>query len=108
VAGFKTNFLAGLLIGAALAFAAPLAGADLVALLSAPARAGAPVSSVQQVVNVQTVNRSAKSDRLHPLKATNDLRDSRQKPRKIPEGCDPAFSPLSKDAASNFSSRCMA
>jgi hypothetical protein len=107
--GFKTNFLAGLLIGVALAVVAPVAGADLfagLALLSPPASAGtAAVTVHQQNVIPQSVNRAAKADRLHPSpKATGDSRPK----AKILEGCDPAFSPLSKGAASNFSSRCLA
>jgi hypothetical protein len=109
MAGFKTNFLAGLLIGAALAVVAPVAGADLVAgltMFSPPASAGTPAATtVQRTVLPQSVNRVAKSDRLHPSqKATGD---SPKKLPKILEGCDPAFSPLSKGAASNFASRCL-
>jgi len=107
--GFKINFLAGLLIGVALAIVAPVAGADLIAgltVLSPPASAGTPgTATVQQTVALQNVNRAAKSDRLHPSqKATGD---TRPKLPKILEGCDPAFSPLSRGAASNFSSRCL-
>jgi hypothetical protein len=109
MAGFKINFLAGLLIGAGLAVVAPVAGADLIAGLtvpSPPASAGTPATgTVQQTVVPQNVNRAAKSNRLHPSqKATGD---TRPKLPKILEGCDPAFSPLSRGAASNFSSRCL-
>lgn len=96
MAVFKANFLAGVLVGAALAVAAPFAGAEMVAALSAPAKAS---------VVPQTVNRAAKSDRLHPHDA---VRNAPSTVPKILEGCDPAFSPLSKGAGANFSSRCLA
>lgn len=99
--GFGTNFLAGLVIGAGLAVLAPLAAVD-------PA-AGVPQAGgqMQTQFEVQTVNRAAKSDRVHnPQRATRDIDES--KPVKIPVGCDPAFSPLSKGAGMNFSSRCVA
>lgn len=96
--GFRANFLAGLLIGAVLAIA-PWAGASLLANTSTPA-------SASEQTAPPSVNRAGKSDRLHPArKVTNEPRKA---PAKILEGCDPAFSPLSKGAASaNFSSRCL-
>jgi hypothetical protein len=98
--GFGTNFLAGLTLGVALTALAPLAATDLVA-------DSMPRADVQTKFEVQTVNRAAKSDRLHgPQRATRDVEES--KPAKIPVGCDPAFSPLSKGAGMNFSSRCLA
>jgi hypothetical protein len=103
---FKINFLVGLLVGLALAVLAPLAGADLIAALSAPAQA--TNSSVpKQALAPQSVNRATKSDRLHPLKATNEVREPRRKSSRIPEGCDPAFSPLTKNGAGDFLSRCL-
>jgi hypothetical protein len=102
--GFRNNFLAGLLLGAMLAFVAPLAATDLTAgvLMQRPA-------AVQSSLGVQTVNRAAKSNRLHsPVRATRDIDDDNHKPAKIPIGCDAAFSPLSKGARMNFSSRCLA
>src|SRR4029079_8549846 len=96
---FKINFLMGLLAGAALAIVAPLAGADLVAALSAPVQATTISSIPQDALGPQSVNRAAKSGRLHPLKATNEVREPRRKSRRIPEGCDPAFSPLAKNGA---------
>jgi hypothetical protein len=101
MAVFKSNFVAGILVGLGVALAAPLAGTELVASLSAPAKA-----NVQNPASVtpQTVNRAGKADRIRP--AHNAI--GRSGPTKIPEGCDPAFSPLSKGAASNFSSRCLA
>ena len=96
---FKTNFLLGLLVGAAIAVAIPLAGAEVFATMSGLAQA-AP-----QAVPKQIVNRAGKADRLHPQSA---IRGSAPKAQKILEGCDPAFSPLSTGAAaSNFSSRCL-
>jgi len=100
MAVFKANFLAGLLVGLAIAIAMPLAGAEVFASLSGPAQA----TVTAQPVSVQSVNRAGKTDRLHPIHNAS----SPAKPAKIPEGCDPAFSPLSKGASSNFSSRCLA
>ena len=102
MAMFRTNFLAGIFVGVALAIAAPFAGTELVATLSAPAQA----NSAAQLTVPQIVNRASKTDRLRPDHKA--LGDSPAKPPKILEGCDPAFSPLSKGAASNFSSRCLA
>jgi hypothetical protein len=104
--GFGTNFIAGLLLGAALTIIAPLAATDLTAgvVMQRPA-------VVQSSYAVQTVNRAAKSNRLHnPMRATRDIENEKQnnKPAKIPIGCDAAFSPLSKGARMNFSSRCLA
>jgi hypothetical protein len=96
----KVNFLAGILVGAALAAAAPFAGAEFFATFSAPATA----KSIDFAP--QTVNRAQKSDRLH--EPQNAIRTAPAKKPHIPEGCDPAFSPLSKGAASNFSGRCLA
>ena len=96
---FKANFLAGLLVGVAIAVAIPLASAEVFATLSNSAQAAAPQPAAHQ-----TVNRASKADRLHPTHNAS----SPAKPARIPEGCDPAFSPLSKGAASNFSSRCLA
>lgn len=67
---------------------------------------------------LQSVNRSTKSDRLVvPLTVvgkkaidTSPSVDSRQQPPvapvKIPEGCDPVFSPLSSGARANLPGRC--
>jgi len=105
--GFKINFLMGLLVGAVLAILAPLAGADLIAALSAPVQATTGSSITKEALGPQSVNRATKSDRLHPLKATNELREPRRKSPRIPEGCDPAFSPLTKNGAGDFLSRCL-
>lgn len=100
---FKTNFVAGILVGVALAIAAPLAGTEVFTTLSPTAQANSgPVQTGNGLL--QTVNRGGKSDRLHPYNAEGS---SRPKMPKIPEGCDPAFSPLSRGAASNFVSRCL-
>lgn len=99
---FKANFIVGLLVGVALAAATPIAGMELFATTSVPAKASTPAE-----VFLQTVNRDGKSDRLHTLH--NAIGGSPgAKTLRIPEGCDPAFSPLSRGAASNFSSRCLA
>jgi hypothetical protein len=100
---FRANFVAGILVGVALAIAAPLAGTELVAGLSPSAKANSALVRGDSV-QLQIVNRSGKSDRLHPRNASSS---SRPKMPKIPEGCDPAFSPLSRGAASNYVSRCL-
>jgi hypothetical protein len=104
IAVFKTNFILGILVGVALAVAAPLAGTELVATFSAPAKASSIAAHLNKVAP-QTVNRAAKSDRLRP--SHNAIGDSPSKASKIPDGCDPAFSPLSRGARSNFSGRCL-
>jgi hypothetical protein len=100
---FRANFLAGILVGVALAIAAPLAGTELVAGLSPTANANSAAVGSESALS-QTVNRSGKSDRLHPRNAASS---SRPKIPKIPEGCDTLFSPLSRGAASNYVSRCL-
>jgi hypothetical protein len=104
---FKINFLMGLLAGAALAILAPLAGADLIAALSAPVDATTHSSIAKEPLGPQSVNRAVKADRLHPLKATNDVREPRRKAPRILEGCDPSFSPLTRNGAGDFLSRCL-
>lgn len=101
MAVFKANFLAGLLVGVAIAVAIPFVGTEVFASLSGPAQATATAP-----LPLQTVNRAGKADRLHP--AHNAIGRSAPKAPKILEGCDPAFSPLSRGATSNFSSRCLA
>jgi hypothetical protein len=100
--GFGGNFLAGLLIGGALAILAPLAATDLAAGSAVPRVENI---STQIKFDGQLVNRAAKSDRLNLVPAKRDAENA--KPAKIPIGCDPAFSPLSKGAP-NFSARCLA
>jgi hypothetical protein len=100
---FRANFVAGILVGVALAIAAPLAGTELVAGLSPTAKANSATAQGTRAA-LQTVNRSGKSDRLHSRNADSSLRP---KIPKIPEGCDPAFSPLSRGAAVNYASRCL-
>jgi hypothetical protein len=95
---FSGNFLAGLTLGAALAVLAPLAATDLIA---------GPRAANSSTYEVQTVNRAAKSDRLRNPQRTTRESDEQSKPASIPVGCDPAFSPLSKGARLNFSSRCL-
>jgi hypothetical protein len=103
MAVFKTNFILGMLVGVALAAWAPVAGTELVATFSAPAKAS--VAAHLNEIVPQTVNRAAKSDRIRP--AHNAIGNSPSKSPKIPDGCDPAFSPLSRGASSNFSGRCL-
>jgi hypothetical protein len=101
--GFGGNFLAGLLIGGALAILAPLLATDLAAGSAAAPRT--ENVSTQIKFDGQAVNRAAKSDRLKIAPNKQDAESA--KPAKIPMGCDPAFSPLSKGAP-NFSARCLA
>lgn len=100
--GFGGNFLAGLLIGGALAILAPLLSTDLAAGSVAPRHENV---STQIKFDSQAVNRAAKSDRLNVAPNKQDAENA--KPAKIPIGCDPAFSPLSK-GVQNFSARCLA
>ena len=100
--GFGGNFLAGLLIGGALAILAPLVTTDLAAGSAGPR---AENVSTQIKFDAQVVNRAAKSDRINVAPSKRDADSA--KPAKIPVGCDPAFSPLSKGAP-NFSARCLA
>ena len=100
--GFGGNFLAGLLIGGALAILAPLVSTDLAAGSAAPRTENV---STQIKIDGQIVNRATKSDRLNVAPSKRDAENA--KPAKIPIGCDPAFSPLSKGAP-NFSARCLA
>ena len=100
--GFGGNFLAGLLIGGALAILAPLLGTDLAAGSAAPQTQNV---TTQIKFDSQAVNRAAKSDRLNITPNKQDAENA--KPAKIPIGCDPAFSPLSR-GAQNFSARCLA
>jgi hypothetical protein len=88
-------------VGAAVAAALPFAGAEVFATLSDSAQAAAPQPALHQIVN-----RAGKGDRLHP--AHNAIGRSVPKAPKILEGCDPAFSPLSKAAAPTFAGRCLA
>jgi hypothetical protein len=100
----KTNFLAGVAVGVALAVVPPLAAVAFFADLANPALATTPATPI--VLAPQSVNRAGKSDRLHvPQNAT---RTPALKSPSIPEGCDPAFSPLSKGAGSIFTGRCLA
>jgi len=100
--GFSGNFLAGLLIGGALAILAPLAATDLAAGSAVPSKENV---TTQIKFDSQAVNRTAKSDRLKVAPVKQDAENT--KPAKIPIGCDPAFSPLSR-GAQNFSARCLA
>jgi hypothetical protein len=93
--------MAGIAVGAALAIGVPLLGSQFFAL-SVPARADSIAAS--RVLPAQTVNRAAKSDRLGLVPKAIGTSG----PVRIPEGCDPAFSPLSKAKGSNFSGRCLA
>ena len=104
---FKINFLMGLLVGAAFAILAPVAGADLIAALSTPVQATTHSLAPKEALGPQSVNRATKADRLHPLNATNELRGPERKAKRIPDGCDPAFSPLTKNGAAEFLARCV-
>jgi hypothetical protein len=107
--GIGGNFLAGLLMGGALAILAPLAATDLAAGSAVPSRENSRENiSTQIKFDSQAVNRAAKSDRLNINVIAPAKRDAENaKPAKIPIGCDPAFSPLSR-GVQNFSARCLA
>jgi hypothetical protein len=56
---------------------------------------------------LQHVDRTHKADRLKMHVTIIEKRDTSKVRAKIIDGCDPAFSPLSRSAAShNFSGRC--
>jgi hypothetical protein len=95
MSGSGTGFLAGTLLGVAVSAAGLTAVTDLAARNIV----------VATQADSQTVNRAAKADRLQgPHRTKRDVENA--KPAKIPVGCDPAFSPLSRNAR-NFSSRCL-
>jgi hypothetical protein len=100
----KANFAVGIAVGVALSISVPLAAAQFVRL-AMPASASTVVKA-PHARGPQTVNRSAKSDRMYP--GPNVTGKSKMRPASIPEGCDPAFSPLSKAAAPTFAGRCLA
>ena len=72
------------------------------------------VEVITSTANQQAVNRDAKGDRLKASGASTLDKTVREIPhsatvkRNVPEGCDPAFSPLSVSASLNYASRCMA
>jgi hypothetical protein len=57
------------------------------------------------------VNRAAKGDRELTVRHARNPVTTKKPPvgkeSKIPEGCDPAFSPLTASAKNNFASRCV-
>lgn len=57
---------------------------------------------------IQYVDRSHKGDRMTPAVTIVDKHPMRPQPSKVMEGCDPAFSSLSKGAGANYSGRCAA
>jgi len=71
---------------------------------------------VEPAAPAQTVvNRTAKGDRETRPSNTNAATATSERPRattavkerKILEGCDPAFSPLTESAKNNYASRCL-
>lgn len=100
----RLTFLAGVLTGVALAVA-PLAIANVPAAVSPAGR-----------LMTQQVNRADKADRLKINVRTSSRKSSRmpksatERPSRshvIPDGCDSAFSPLSRAASLNYASRCL-
>ena len=106
---FVPYTLAAFVMGLALNFVAP----------------AAPVSLSTNIwpnvdMPYQTVNRTGKSDRLpidiqsnrnNQSKTVRDFAPAgapTRAVRPVPEGCDPAFSPLSASARLNYPSRCLA
>ena len=99
--GLASYILAALAITLALDFVVPASGTSH----SWPGAAPAPFN--------QSVNREFKSDRLDVSGKNTVNKSVREMPeparRAVPEGCDPAFSPLSASArSSNYASRCLA
>lgn len=106
--GIASYLMAGALAVLALGMIAPAAWLGL------------PVSAwtlAEPGTSLQSVNRSAKSDRLFvpvtvigkKAPASAPAVDSQQQPVtpvKILEGCDPVFSPLSSGARANLPGRC--
>jgi hypothetical protein len=100
--------LAALVIGLALDFVAPVASIGTSSNRWPSVEISAPAGH-------QMVNRSGKADRLSFSGKSNldkTVRDFAPTPapviRPVPEGCDPAFSPLSASARLNYASRCVA
>jgi hypothetical protein len=94
--GFASYLLAGILVVLAMDMVAPPVGLGL-SVSAWPA--AEPM--------VQLVDRTGKSDRLRASTTVG----KQQEPVTLPAvliGCDPAFSPLSASAQSNFSGRCVA
>ncbi|MDI3471200.1 MAG: hypothetical protein OJF62_003263 [Pseudolabrys sp.] len=100
----RPTFAAGLLIGAVMGGIALPVGTELPASLSPPATAGA---SMAAHFAVQQVNRADKADRLVPLHPVRRATDNARGRPVIPDGCDAAFSPLSRGASENFAGRCL-
>ena len=101
--GFASYLLAGILVVLAMDMVAPPVGLGL--SVSAWPAAEPTVQTVAPAV--QFVDRTGKSDRLR----TSTTVGKQQEPVTPPAvliGCDPAFSPLSASAQSNFSGRCVA
>lgn len=96
---FASYLAAGILVVLALDLFVPPAGIGL----TVNARSVLPSGAT-----LQYVDRSGKGDRLDVSVTTIDKRPVLQKPAKIMDGCDPAFSPLSAAAGSNFPGRCAA
>ena len=97
--GFASYIVAGILVVLALDFIAPPVGLGL-ALGAWP--------SVQNVLIVQSVNRTGKTDRLFVPRSTVRKQQLPHKSPAVMVGCDPVFSPLSASAQANFSGRCIA
>ncbi len=95
--------LAALVIGLMLDIMAPALG-------SATSRW--PSVEASTVRSQQTVNRDGKADRLSGAstleKTVREIPHPTPVVRPVPEGCDPAFSPLSVSARLNFAARCVA
>jgi hypothetical protein len=125
VIGSRPTFFAGMVTGIALAVLAPLAVAYVPVALS-PAAASLMPSGSNGRFLTQQINRADKSDRLKvtirtskrdmsltPEGATGKSatdKSATDEPRRshiIPEGCDAAFSPLSRAASLNYASRCL-
>jgi hypothetical protein len=97
--GVASYVFAGVLVGLALNFVAPLGFS--------------PVAATQSAVNdvtLQSVDRSHKADRAAVMtvgKSQPALQPEQPSPKML-TGCDPAFSPLSASARANFARSCAA
>ena len=103
--------LAALMIGLALDFVAPSVFPVGLSSNVWPSAEGSASAGLQ------IVNRAAKANRLQvsaknhstQTKTVRDVTPSiMPAARKVPDGCDPAFSPLSASASLNYAAKCVA
>jgi hypothetical protein len=93
-----------LIIGAAAVVAA--------VVTNAPAAIGASGASISAPTSLVSVNRANKGDRLSQAPAERPSHSSPSTeavapPKRVPLGCDPAFSPVADPSRGNIFKRCM-